>query len=163
MAERWREVADAIEALVASPTDEQFAVAKALDAELPDGLPAPVASVVLRARLSSALREKLRGDAGVPENLEQLEAELGIADRTGLITGSRQEVGAWFEARYMVVTARGLRALEPMIGDVVARADAPADHMIVSSIGDNGRVYMKGGRGKSAWPNHLQVISRAWR
>lgn len=161
MSERWKDVAERIESHVSGPTDEQSAVAGALGLELPGGTPAPVVAVVLRARLAEALRENLRSGVDVPETLERLEADLGISDRSGLITGTREEISAWFESRYMVITAKGLRDLKPGEGDVVTRPDNPAEHMVISSISDSGRVYMKGGRGKSAWPNHLDLVSRS--
>lgn len=70
MGDRWHEVAQRLEAPATGPTVEQLSVAKALDVDLPVGIPAPVASVVLRVHLAGALRETIRPDAEVPESLE---------------------------------------------------------------------------------------------
>lgn len=155
----WEEVAQKLESLASSPTKEQLRVATALGVALDADLPAPVAAVVLRSHLEVALMESVGRDSEIPEALETLEDQLGVVDRAELRTGSSAEVSAWFASRYMLLTARGLRALRPQVGDVVARGDSP-EQMIVSSISDNGRVYMKGGRGKAAWPNYLTVIAR---
>ena len=77
MSERWREVAENLETQVSGPTEEQSVVAQALGIAIPPGTPAPVAAVILRERLASALGEKLRRDVEVPHALERLEAELG--------------------------------------------------------------------------------------
>ncbi len=159
MPERWEEVAQELESLASGPTVEQTRVTTALGITLNADLPAPVAAVVLRSHLEVALMESTGRDAEIPESLVVLEDQLGLADHAELHTGSSAEVSAWFASRYMLLTARGLRELRPRNGDVVARGDSP-DRMVISSIGDNGRIYMKGGRGRSAWPNYLTVIAR---
>lgn len=159
MPARWEEVAQRLESLASSPTDEQLRVAMALGITLDADLPAPVAAVVLRSHLEAALMESVGRDSEIPETLGMLEDQLGITDRAELRTGSSAEVSAWFASRYMLLTARGLRDLRPLVGDVVTRGDSP-ERMVISSIADNGRVYMKGGRGKFAWPNHLTVVAR---
>ncbi|MCA0252987.1 MAG: DUF4263 domain-containing protein [Actinobacteria bacterium] len=60
----------------------------------------------------------------------------------------------------MLLTVLGLRDLKPRVGDVVSRFDAPNELMVISSIGDNGKVYMAGGLGKRSWPNYLKVAAR---
>ncbi len=160
MSEGWEKVAQRLEAQATGPTDEQSMVASALGVTFPEGTPAPVIAIVLKATLSVALMERLHCDAEIPEPLTFLENQLGLTDHANLLTSSREEVSAWFAARYMLLTAKGLRTLKPMINDVVVRADNPSEHLVISSIGSNGCIYMKGGSGKRAWPNHLTLISR---
>lgn len=156
---RWEEVAQRLESLSSAPTEEQSRVASALGITLKADLPAPVAAIVLRTHLEEALMESPGRDSEIPESLRSLEVELGISDSAELQTGTSAEVSAWYAARYMQMTAEGLRHLQPQVGDVVTRGDSP-ELMVISSIGDNGRVYMKGGRGKAAWPNYLTVVAR---
>lgn len=161
MPNRWEEVAERLDSLAQRPTEEQRRVAEALGIAIDDDTPAPVTAVILKSRLSGALLENLSADAEIPESLIELEDELDSKSRAQLVTGSRLEVSAWFASRYMQLTANGLRELQPCVGDVVERFDAPGDNLIISSIGDDGRIHMRGGRGKRAWPNHLKLVARA--
>jgi hypothetical protein len=59
-----------------------------------------------------------------------------------------------------VLTARGLRALEPEPGDAVTIGTQTARPRIISSVGSDGRIYLKGRPSASAWPNHLTRVAR---
>ncbi|MGH3598730.1 MAG: hypothetical protein ACRDQH_00385 [Pseudonocardiaceae bacterium] len=158
---RWKAVADLLEGLASGPTPEQARVAGAIGVTLPDGIPAPVAAIVLKHGLSDVLFDHVRGGAEIPENLVELEDELGLStERAHLVTGSRDEVSAWFAARYMVMTACGLREQQPEPGDVVRCNGWPGESRVISSIGADGRVYMKGRPARRSWPNHLEVVER---
>lgn len=159
MLDRWEEVANQLEELAAKPSDQQRQAARALEIDLPEEMPAPVAAVIIRHGLADVLMEKAGRQVDISEQLTELESELGVTPTDSLQTGSSEELSAWFAARYMLLTAGGLRKLQPHIGDVVSRADN-SENMVISSISSSGRVYMKGGRGKSAWPNHLSLVSR---
>lgn len=157
---RWKHVASQLEAAATGPLEEQFATATALGLSLPKGMPATVAAVVLKDHLAGVLLEGLGRESEIPESLVELERELGIADPAVLVTGSAAEVSAWFAARYMLMTARGLKATKPGIEDVVTSEAWPGERRVVSSIGDDGRVYMKGRPPRRAWPNRLKIIAR---
>lgn len=157
---RWEAVATELEVLAAGPTREQFRVAAAVEVPLPSGVPAPVAAVVLRHGLSGVLFVQVHGGAEIPQALADLEDELSISDRAHLVTGSREEVSAWFAARYMIKTALGLRDVQPEPGDIVSCQGWPGEIRVVSSIGSDGCVYMKGRPFRRSWPNHLEVIER---
>ena len=157
---RWEEVASKLEAFVTGPTPEQTDVAKSLKIEIDPSMPAPVAAVILKSRLSDAIIEPLKTGAEIPENLTQLEEELGLEHTKAFITGTFAERDAWFKSRYILMTVNGLKKLQPRVSDVVVRADDPNRQMVISSIGENGRIYMKGGNGLGAWPNHLTLIAR---
>lgn len=148
---RWKHVASQLEAAATGPLEEQFATATALGLSLPKGMPATVAAVVLKDHLAGVLLEGLGRESEIPESLVELERELGIADPAVLVTGSAAEVSAWFAARYMLMTARGLKATKPGIEDVVTSEAWPGERRVVSSIGDDGRVYMKGRPPRRAW------------
>lgn len=158
---RWEQVALGLEAAAAGPSEVQQATATALGLSLPKGAPATVAAVVFKNHLAGVLLEGVGRGGEIPDTLVALEDELGVTDPAALVTGSAAEVSAWFAARYMLMTARGLRDIQPAIGDVVASQAWPGERRVISSIGDDGRVYMKGRPARKAWPNHLNVIARA--
>lgn len=158
---RWEQVASRLEAAAAGPSEGQLTTATALGLSLPEGVPATVAAVVLKNHLAGVLLEGVGRGAEIPDTLVELEGELGIPDPAALVTGSAAEVSAWFAARYMIMTARGLRDIQPGIGDVVTSQAWPGERRVISSIGYDGRVYMKGRPARKAWPNHLNVIVRA--
>lgn len=155
-------VAERLEVLASNPTKEQLDVAAALGIKIPPKTPATVAAVVLRAGLEHVLRRGTGRTVEIPEVLREIERELKIAkrERAVLITGTSEELSAWFEARYMIKSARGLRAAQPNVGDIVATMSQPDDLRVISSIGEDGRVYMKGRPPRKAWPNHLSVVER---
>lgn len=158
---RWEEVAGYLDQLTSGPTPAQAAVAEKLAIEIPSQLPAAVAAAVIRHRLADVFLERQPNDRDVPEVLGEIEDELGVARTRELLTGTRDEVTAWFAARYALKTARALRILRPEIGDVVECTGwAGGERRLVSSIGNSGRVYMKRHPPRSAWPNHLTIVAR---
>lgn len=158
---RWQLVAERLEALASGPTEQQHRLASAIGISLSDTTPASVAAVVLHSHIDDALRRPLRPGDGIPEVLADIEDELGVDRTTVLLTGSREEVSGWFEARYMLKSARGLRVLRPTVGDVVTSTGwSRGERRAISSIGDDGRVYMKLQPVRSAWPNNLQMVER---
>lgn len=138
-----------------------MATASALGLTLPMNVPATVAAVVLRAHLAEVLMEDIGPEREIPDALSALEAELGVREAARLVIGSDAEVSAWFAARYMSMAAGGLASVRPELGDVVTSQAWPGEKRVISSIGDDGRVYMKGHPPRKAWPNHLQVVARA--
>jgi len=158
---RWQKVAENLESLICGPTQQQASIATALGIKLPAGLPSPVVAAVLHDRVGVALRKPSRPSDGIPEVLWEIEDELGVERTTTLLTNTREEVSAWFETRYMQKTIRGLREVQPGIGDVVSSAGWKSnERRVISSIGSDGRVFMKLQPVRSAWPNNLTVLER---
>ena len=158
---RWEDVACDLEAQLAAPTGEQRRVASALSVLLPPDVPSGVASVILRAALSTALLEDLPLADDIPQVLWDIEDELSVRRTTKLITGTRVELSAWFAARYVLKTVRGLREVRPEVGDVVTSVSwGKGERRVISSIASNGRVYMRHHPPLSAWPNSLTIVSR---
>lgn len=155
---RWELIAERLEALSTAPTDEQVQVAAATGISIPSDVPAPVAAIIIQDGLASVLFRKLGKKVEIPDALTELENDLEINEPAFLRTGSTEEVSAWFQARYMLKTARGLRALKPSEGDVVSNPSKPNSNRVVSSIGEDGRVYFKGRPAGASWPNHLVMI-----
>ncbi len=143
------------------PAGEQLALAESVSLTLRPDLPAPVAAAVLQHHLQVPLLHPMQVAGDIPSVLGEMEAELDLPITETLITGTRAELSAWFESRYMVKTLRGLRALQPNVGDVVRCSGwGDEDHRIVSSIGENGRIYAKGRPSRKAWPHNLEIVSR---
>ncbi|MBD8467067.1 DUF4263 domain-containing protein [Plantibacter sp. CFBP 8798] len=158
---RWQLVADRLEREVAGPTAEQLDIADRLGIYLPELLPVPVAAVLIRKSLEAELRLMFRVAREIPRVLGDIEDELGVARTERLHTGTREELSAWFESRYILKTVRGLRALRPQVGDVVVSGGWKAgERRVISTIHDSGRVFMKLRPPRSAWPNNLEVIER---
>ncbi|MDZ5661408.1 DUF4263 domain-containing protein [Nocardioides sp. S-58] len=157
---RWQQVAEQLERLLAGPTKEQFEVAEALEVTLPRKVPAPVAAVILKQSLSDVIFEGAGRASEIPDLLTDLEDQLGLAEGAVLVTGTDKEVSAWIGTRFMMMTARGLRKNQPAIGDIVSGHAWEDERRLISSIGDDGRVYMKGRPPRRAWPNHLDVVTR---
>lgn len=156
----WKTIADGMERLLQGPTTHQLETAASLSVILPASLPAPVATVVLHWHITDP---GLRGSStfDVPFGLIELEASLGLSPTEELITNSRAELSAWFAARYMLKTLRGLRSLQPVPGDVVHQRFRPVgEDRVVSSIGNDGRVHFKGRPSGRAWPNNLTMVAR---
>lgn len=156
----WEKTAQSLERLLEGPTERQRLVADQLGISLPADVPAQVAAAILRAAVSDALGSTY-APAEVSETLGELEDCLGLPRTTRLISGTRDELSAWFSARYALKSARGLRATRPGIGDVVASLGwDEGEHRIVSSIGEDGRVYMRHLPARRAWPDYLTVVAR---
>lgn len=158
----WLSIADNLESAATKPTSKQVELADHLGMALGSDVPAPVAAV----RLANVLKETLAlpgsRDAEIPESLTELEGELGISSSAVLVLHTSQEVSAWFAARYMLKTARGLRQLMPEVGDIVISSGwNPQENRVISSIREtDGRVYMKGSPPRAAWPNNLTIVER---
>lgn len=160
MSVRWEQVVTRLEALIAGPSSEQQQLAAALGVELEDGTPARVAAAILGEHLSSALMRPPIPGEGNFDALQRVEEEIGVDAAPVDETTSVDVVSAWIATRYMDKTARGLRALQPVPGDVVEGQDQIIGQRVVSSISDSGRVYLKGRPTRSAWPNYLRMVSR---
>ena len=160
MTQRWKVIADEFERQLRGPTAHQLATAASLSVTLPVDLPAPVAMAILNWHITDPdLRDSSTTE--VPGSLNQLEASLGLRPTVGLLTDSRAELNAWFAARFMLKTLRGLQSLQPVPGDVVhQRFRADGDDHVVSSIGNDGRVHFKGRSSGRAWPNNLTMVAR---
>lgn len=157
----WATVADRLEALLIGPTATQLSTADALGLSLPADSPSFVAAVLLQWHLRDAIGQTFRDVDEIPETLNDIEDELGVTRTSSLHTGTREEVSAWFEARYTLKTVRGLRELEPVPGDIVTSAGWVAgEQRVVSSVSSSGRIFMRGTPARSAWPNHLEIVAR---
>lgn len=156
---QWLHVAERLKQRITGATRPQLELAQRLQINIAPTTPSPVTAVILRHQVADALLAKFTDCVEIPESLSELESKLGLTQTKKLITGSREELSAWFDVRYTQLTINGLRSVKPEPGDVAIISDQPEKKHVISSIGKQGRVYMKGGR-YSAWPNHLSIVSR---
>lgn len=79
---------------------------------------------------------------------------------------SRPVASAWIEHYYATPCAEALKRWKPVRGDVVTlehdRLDVTTGELYrtttdgaISSIGDNGLIYFRGGNGKGGWATHI--------
>lgn len=157
----WERVATSLEQLLSGPTERQKTVATQLNIELPGDVPAQVIAALLRGRVSDALLSPAQLPAAIPESLGELEDSLDLPRTTALLSGTRDELSGWFAARYALKSARGLRSIQPGIGDVVSSVGwDEGERRVISSIGEDGRVYMRYLPARRAWPDYLTVVAR---
>lgn len=139
---------------VQAATPEQIALAKRIGAKVTKQTPAVVAAAVLRFALSKQLlipvdeliRKHLR------DHLKALKKETSLP----VNPANDEEAEAWVEYLRLVRRKRCLEALKPEAGDIV---DGPYGEMVeVSSIGGDGRVYFKGGKGYRSWPDLIKKV-----
>ncbi len=157
---RWKEVADRLEKLASGPTPEQLKLAKTLRITLPPNIPAYVAAIVIRVHLKNVLFE-VNKRAEIPEQLQEFENKLNVKPTNKLLTETKDEVSAWFYSRYTLLRVRALREIQPGINDIVTSTGWKKDEKrAISSIGDDGRIFMKGYPPRKAWPDSLQIVER---
>jgi hypothetical protein len=95
--------------------------------------------------------------------LEQLAGEAGASPPEGT---SLAVASAWIDAFLARKTIAALRTLRLQRGDVVDHC-RPHENRIhvrrfeVSSLGDSGLVYFRGGNGQCGWPSALRLVARA--
>jgi hypothetical protein len=115
---------------------------------------------VAAAQLRSALAKELHLPADEPVS-ERTRVRLRILQQvTGLscTPANEEEAEAWVTHLRLVQRLKSLEEQKPSQGDVVhTAAGEPA---VISSIGEDGRVYFKGGCGFGAWPDQISIVAR---
>lgn len=139
------------------PTTEQLQLAELAEVRIPDGSPKIVAAVKLRM----ALAEELHLPHASPLS-DRHENRLHILHRSWdppIDPDSDDEAYAWVEYLRLKRRRERLAELEINAGDVVKTKNGELAE--VSSIGQDGRVFFKGGLGSRAWPDVVNLIARA--
>jgi Domain of unknown function (DUF4263) len=158
----WRDAARAIKQTLEPLDAEQRALAQRLGIDLPDGVPARVAAAMIARHLAAPLR--LGPDRPMSlaqrEFLDDLLTELEFDEPESATTYDL--TSAWLD----VLTAlRALRALErerPKRGDYVEdTARRLATPEVLSSISDDGVIYLAGPGNQRIPAYRLHVVARA--
>ncbi len=156
----WRAAVRAIEKLTGPVTRRQRRLATLAGIALPGKLPAIVAA----ARLREALSQDLHFGALVSTRV-RYDTEEYLADqwkeakqKPPVIPTTQNEAEAWVEYLFLIKRRANLNRLRPHEGDIVANSGG--SYVEVSSIGENGRLYFKGGGGQGAWPDRVVLVAR---
>ncbi len=155
----WKELRPILATGVSRATREQLDVAEYLGVSLAKRTPSLVAAAKLRAAMAGVLRsdETRPPSFGQTEWLETLAGRLGSK---APIPSSDGEASAWIDYLQIRCRMQSHRELNLSAGDLVMdlRTGELED---VASLGEDGRVYFRGGRGRRAWPDRLEVAYRA--
>lgn len=164
----WREPTRHLEEVTGPPTAEQLKLAAKIGLRHVDEPRA-----VFAAAIEAWLRPTIWQKAPDPATERQL-AFLDKLGHTQVMAGlSRSVASAWIEHYLAIRTTRALKDLHLKAGDVVDHEHTHVDptsgathawmqRQTVSSIGQNGLVYFRGGNGQCGWPSQLfrNAISR---
>ena len=158
---RWQEATQSIAKLTGRCTPEQLAIASAAELPMRSALPRLVAAARLRQHLHSSLGTDPPRPVHPYERdvLAELVLEL---QRREPKCDTATEADAWIQYLRLRLRCRMLRPLRLYEGDIIRRSMADPDEVdAVSSIGGDGRVYLKGGKGARAWPDTLTMVARS--
>jgi antiviral defense system Shedu protein SduA len=157
--QNWRDAVAQIQQATSTTTAKQYELAKIARIELPGSLPRLVAA----ARLQNALSTDLGLGDPAPANAIQHEIleDLRSRDEVDPPPTDRREAEAWIEHLRLKARCRALERLQIEAGDIVKLEGSDDDRVEeISSIGNDGRVYLKGGLGGRAWPDVVTVRAR---
>ncbi len=158
---RWQEATQSIIELTGRCTPEQLAIASAAGLRMRSALPRLVAA----ARLRQHLHPSLGTDPPRPVHPYQRDvlAELALEpQKREPKCDTAAEADAWIQYLRLRLRSRMLRRLRLCEGDIIRRSMADPDEVdAVSSIGGDGRVYLRGGKGARAWPDTLTMVARS--
>lgn len=116
--------------------------------------------MILRAHIAPAILDSVSLDTDVLEKLNALEELLGLVPTSELVTGSRRGLSARIGNLYDLMTAKGLRELQPEIGDIVEGGpEYERWQREISSVAQSGRVHMRGAPPRISWPNNLRKVA----
>ncbi|HEY5817369.1 MAG TPA: Shedu anti-phage system protein SduA domain-containing protein [Mesorhizobium sp.] len=155
----WQDAVADIELATSLTTTRQHQLASVAGISLPDEMPQLVAA----ARLQTALGNDIgtEGTFEIHDTQWQLMEALQTTEfRITTPAQNRAEARSWIAYLYLRRRQKALRRLELNAGDVVGYPDVDSAFE-VSSIGTDGRVYFKGSRTGSAWPDKLVVRARS--
>jgi hypothetical protein len=155
----WRLAVRALSEATGSITGRQKQMARLAKVTISPTAPAIVAA----ARLRLAFSEDLHLGTSLQSNDDAIELInhlwKGVKQGRPPSPNTQDEASAWIEYLFLVKRRKNLLALRPNEGDVVAtRHGALAE---ISSIGENGRLYFKGGGGFGAWPDQVSMVAHA--
>jgi hypothetical protein len=156
----WRAASADIGRTTGPATEKQHQIAAVAGVKLPKNLPLLVAA----ARLYSALGIEI----GAPEGAEVREVQEEIIQdlSTRSLRGASKpldsrEAAAWITHLRLERRKKALEKLQLSAGDIIEiNTNDGRRTGEVSSIGGDGRVYLKGGGGAGAWPDQIGVLCR---
>jgi hypothetical protein len=153
----WREVDEVLANVTGPATTVQRELAKQARIELAANTPQLIAAALLKVALADSLN--LRPPRPISSRHEVRLAILRRKSDPTVSPESDEEAEAWVTYLRLLRRREALEQLKLVQGDIVrTKAGELAE---VSSIGQDGRVYFKGGRGFGAWPDLISVVAHA--
>jgi len=161
----WTPAVVALEQRIAAPTADLLEIAGRLEIPTIEGSP----TMVLAATIQDKLDPILWGRPGRPPSEAQVKYLTSLAEEAGEsmpAPSSAAVAGAWIDVFLARRTIDALRTLKLQRGDVVDHRrlhgeTALVRRGVVSSLGDDGLVYFRGGNGQCGWPSALRLVARA--
>lgn len=152
----WREAAEALAAATNAATPSQRKLAQHTGTPIPLYTPKIVASAMLRLSLTEELSLSISNFLS-----HRYEARIqGLRRRSdpAIEPQTDEEAVAWITYLRLVRRREAITRLKLEEGDAVETKDGELAE--VSSIGYDGKVFFKGGRGFRAWPDLINMIAR---
>lgn len=154
----WEYAVEQLSAAVQDATADQLALAAKIGLSIPPDSPEIVAAALLRVALFKELH--LPSERPISDHLQSRLKNLRKEMKLKLAPTNDEEASAWVEYLRLLRRKRYLAKFQPAAGDVVKLPDG--EKIEISSVGGDGRVYFKGGRGYRAWPDMVHsVVARA--
>ena len=153
----WSEAVASIRSILDRATSDQQRLIDYLGIEIPKALPQLVVAAKLRDHLADAIALPSPTPPGA-RTLSRI--EFLKEDHDGNINPqSNSEAEAWVDHLRLLRRVENLEKIKIEAGDVV---EIPIEGTFaeISSIGEEGRVYFKGGYGAGSWPDLLTVRAR---
>lgn len=153
---KWIEYDSAIEHVIGAVTSMQLKLAKFAKIVLPNDIPANVAGALLRTALSDYLisdtehKPSSRILSCIDDHWDENEKKPNPI--------SQEEARAWMDYHYLKKRRVFLKNIKPNEGDILLYRNK--DFVEVASIGNNGRIFFKGGNGFGAWPDMVELKFR---
>jgi hypothetical protein len=152
----WHEVEKVLAAVTTCVTKEQQELAKLAGINLPSNTPKVVAAALLRVALAEQLG--LVPSNALTDRYEARIEALRPVSGPAIAPKTDEEAAAWLLYLRLVRRRESLIRLKLEEGDVVETNDGALAE--ISSIGEDGRVFFKGGRGFRAWPDTISLVAR---
>ena len=153
----WSEAVATIRQFLGTPTSDQLRLLDLLGLQISKDIP--------RLVVAAKLRDHLAKDIALPIPTEPGARELARIkflkqDQDGDVKPqSHSEAEAWVDHLRLLRRVEHLERIKIEAGDIV---EIPTEGRFaeVSSIGEDGRVYFKGGHGAGSWPDLLEVRAK---
>jgi len=154
--DNWEVVVELLQCQTGPATSGQRKMAAALDVKIGRDTPRLVADGILRSLVN---REVALSGPVTPRQQRCLELLNASGAASSFSPATEQEAEGVIAHLRLSSRAQALKELKLGAGDVVKTHDGSLE--VVSSIGTNGKVYFKGGRGQCSWPDGLNVVARS--
>jgi hypothetical protein len=152
----WKEAVEKIRPILGNATSSQQSLIVYLGVEISRDLP--------RLVVAAKLRDHLAENLALPSIVEPSSRFIALIEilkkhDENIKPQSASEAEAWVNHLSLLRRVEHLERIKIEAGDIV---EIPTEGRFaeVSSIGDEGRVYFKGGHGAGSWPDLLNVCAR---